>query len=138
MGQLKGELIVRGMNWQEERNFLLFQSLRTRFYKMLKCLTLEDRKNACLWIICKINIPDAGFSLPEPDKEHHFPKFRYDKLGTKQMKRVVLMCLPKRSARFYGGYRIFPWPPETRTPLVYRASSIHFEFPHAFDMLTVK
>ena len=49
------------------------------------------------------------------------------------MKKVVVMYSPKRSARYYGGYRIFPWPPETKTPWVYHTSSVYFEYPNAFD-----
>ena len=81
MGRLIGELISRGMTWYEERNFLMFQSLPTKYYKMLKHLRLEDREEAYLWIVYKASIPTAGLLLPEPGNEPHFPKFMYDKLG---------------------------------------------------------
>ena len=119
------------MNWHEERNFLVFQSLPIRSCKVLKRLSPEDRENAYLWIIYKINIPDAGFSFPEPGEEHHFPKFMYDELGTKPMQKVVVMYSPKRSADYFAKCRIFSWPPETRTPWVCHASSIHLACPNA-------
>ena len=63
-------------------------------YKTLNWLSLEQREEAYLWIVYKTNIPTAGLLLPEPGNEHHFPKFMYDKLGAKPMKRVVVMYSP--------------------------------------------
>ena len=115
MGQLIGELVARGMSWHEERNFLMFQSLLTKYYKMLKRLRLQDCEDAYLWIVYKAKIPDAGLSIPEPGKEHHFPKFMYDKLGTKPMKRIVAMYSPEglpttmpHTASFLGLQKLGP------------------------------
>ena len=65
---------------------------------MLKRLCLEDREDAYLWIVYKANIPTAGLLLPEPGNEHQFPHFMSDKLGTKPLRRIVVMRAPRRSA----------------------------------------
>ena len=112
LGQLQGE---RDPCQTPCLDFLTFQSLPIKYYIMLKHRRLEDREDAYFWIVFQANIPDAGLSLPEPGKERDFPKFMYDKLGTKPMKRVVATHSPKRSASYHAGRSIFPRPPETGT-----------------------
>ena len=101
-------------------------------YKMLKRLRLEERDEAYLWLIYKANNPDAGLTLPQPGNEHHFPKFMYDKLGTKPLKRVVVAHAPRLSV-FSSRSSHFPWPPATDTPWRYHYSSIGFVYPKCFD-----
>ena len=38
----------RGMTWYDERDFIKFQTLPLRYYKMLKRLRLEEREEAYL------------------------------------------------------------------------------------------
>ena len=72
-GSAGRELLFRNMTYQDEHTFLPRQVLPIRVYKTLKRLQLEERENAHLWIIYKINDLDVGFDLPEADKQHHFP-----------------------------------------------------------------
>ena len=66
MGRFVGELISRSMLWREERNFLFFQTLPLKYYKMLKRLPLQEREEAYLWIIYQAIHPNIGLVLPPP------------------------------------------------------------------------
>ena len=132
-GRFVGELTSRAMLWKEEQDFTFYQTLPPTYYKMLKRLPLEERGEAYLWIIYQAVHPQAGLRLPPPGREHYFPKFMYDKLGTKPLGKVAVVFVPGRSSYYPAGLRVFPWPPITGTPWRYRSSSIGFVYPNCFD-----
>ena len=74
---------------------------------MLKRLPLEEREEAYLWIIYQAVHPNAGLLLPPEGKEHYFPKFMYDKLGSKPLGRVAACYAPRRSSYSPEGLRVF-------------------------------
>ena len=100
---------------------------------MLKRSPLEEREEAYLWIIYQAKGPNAWLSLPPQGKEHCFPKFMYDKLGTKPLGRVVVCYVPRRSSHHPEGLRVYPWPPVSDTDWHYHSSSIGFVYPNCFD-----
>ena len=133
MGRFVGELISRSMLWKETQDFLFTQTLPLQYSKMLKRLPLEEREEAYLWIVYQANYPNAGLSLPPQGKEHCFPKFMYDKLGTKPLGRVVVCYVPRRASHHPEGLRVYPWPPVSDTDWHYHSSSIGLVDPNCFD-----
>ena len=133
MGRFVGELISRSILWKETQDFLFTQTLPLQYYKMLKRLLLEEREEAYLWVIYQANYPNAGLCLPPEGKEHYFPNFMYDKLGTKPLARVVVCYVPRRSSQSPEGLCVYPWPPVSDTCWHYHSSSIGFVYPNCFD-----
>ena len=121
------------MLWKEHQDFLFTQTLPLNYYKMLKRLPLEEREEAYLWIIYQANYPNAGLCLPPEGKEHYFPKFMYDKIGTKPLGRIVACYVPRRSSQSPEGVRVYPWPPVPDTCWRYHSSSVGFVYPNCFD-----